>query len=82
MVHSGCHYAQVPPYIFLEYVRTTVFSVGLRIVPLGGLLRFSPLCAYSKEHQAHVSRALVVRLLLILLSVLALGVGVCTAIQS
>ena len=82
MVHNRCHYAQVPPYIFPEYVPTIVFIVGLGIVPLGGLLHFSPLRTCSKEHQAHVSRALVILSLLILVGVLALGVGVCTAIHS
>ena len=43
MVHNECHYAQVLQNIFLEYVRTTVFRVGLRIAPLGGLIHFSPL---------------------------------------
>ena len=55
MVNNGRHYAQVPPSIFLEYVRIFIFTVGLRIVPLGGLLYFSPLRTYSKEHQAHAS---------------------------
>ena len=50
-----------------------------RIVPLGGVLHFSPLLTYSKGHQAHASRVLVVLSLLILVSVLALGAGVCTA---
>ena len=79
MVHNWCHFAQVPPYIFLEYARIIVFTVGLRTNPLGGLLHFSPLRTYSREHQAHASRALAVLSLLILVSVLALGVGVSTA---
>ena len=82
MVQNGCHYAQVPPYIFPDYVRTIVLTMGPRIVHLGGLLHFSPLRTFSKEHQAHVSRALVVLSLLILVSVLALGVGARTVIHS
>ena len=60
MVQNGCHYAQVPSYTFPDYVRTFVFTVGLRINPPGGLLHLSPPRTYTKEHQAHASRALVV----------------------
>ena len=44
------------------------------------LLRFSHLHTYSKDHQVHTARALVVLSLLIFVSVLSLVVGVCTAI--
>ena len=43
-------------------------QVGLHIFPLGGLLHFSPLRAYNKEHQAHDARALVVLSLPIVVS--------------
>ena len=53
--------------------------MGLRFVPLRSLLHFSPLRTYSLEDQAHASCALVVLSLLILVTVLALGLDVCTA---
>ena len=73
--HNGCHHAWVPG------LRINPHG-GLSINPHGGLLHFAPLPTYIKEHQAHVSRALVVLTLLILVSVLTFGVGVCTGIRS